>query len=78
MRFFEYTFNRMYGKASGQMYRPRMGMIFIYFGVEANYVDDRYTALDNQVVMPAYTTVDAVKSNVTVSQTRHLATIRRL
>jgi hypothetical protein len=55
-----------------------MGMIFIYFGVEANYVDERYTALDNQVVMPAYTTVDAVKSNVTVSQTRHLATIRRL
>jgi catecholate siderophore receptor len=25
----------------------------------ANYVDDRYTALDNNVVMPAYTTVDA-------------------
>ncbi|MBN3865535.1 TonB-dependent siderophore receptor [Pseudomonas frederiksbergensis] len=28
-------------------------------GMGANYVDDRYTALDNQVVMPAYTTVDA-------------------
>ncbi|MCE6977339.1 TonB-dependent siderophore receptor [Pseudomonas frederiksbergensis] len=27
-------------------------------GMGANYVDDRYTALDNQVVMPAYTTVD--------------------
>ncbi|WP_218575551.1 TonB-dependent siderophore receptor [Pseudomonas sp. EMN2] len=25
----------------------------------ANYVDDRYTALDNKVVMPAYTTFDA-------------------
>lgn len=25
----------------------------------ANYVDDRYTALDNNVVMPAYTTFDA-------------------
>jgi hypothetical protein len=30
------------------------------------------------VVMPAYTTVDAVKSKVTVSQTRHLVAIRRL
>ncbi|WP_093425067.1 MULTISPECIES: TonB-dependent siderophore receptor [unclassified Pseudomonas] len=28
-------------------------------GMGANYVDDRYTALDNTVVMPAYTTVDA-------------------
>ncbi|CAG8872272.1 TonB-dependent receptor [Pseudomonas fluorescens] len=28
-------------------------------GMGANYVDDRYTALDNNVVMPAYTTVDA-------------------
>ncbi|TBN47142.1 TonB-dependent siderophore receptor [Pseudomonas sp. BGI-2] len=28
-------------------------------GMGANYVDDRYTALDNVVVMPAYTTVDA-------------------
>ncbi|MGH8434206.1 MAG: TonB-dependent receptor [Pseudomonas sp.] len=28
-------------------------------GVGANYVDDRYTALDNVVVMPSYTTVDA-------------------
>lgn len=27
-------------------------------GMGANYVDDRYTALDNTVVMPAYTTVD--------------------
>ena len=24
----------------------------------ANYVDDRYTALDNNVVMPSYTTFD--------------------
>ncbi|POA19678.1 TonB-dependent siderophore receptor [Pseudomonas sp. FW300-N1A1] len=28
-------------------------------GMGANYVDDRYTSLDNNVVMPAYTTVDA-------------------
>ncbi|RJG09116.1 TonB-dependent siderophore receptor [Pseudomonas cavernicola] len=28
-------------------------------GMGANYVDDRYTALDNVVVMPSYTTVDA-------------------
>lgn len=28
-------------------------------GMGANYVDDRYTALDNNVVMPAYTTMDA-------------------
>lgn len=25
----------------------------------ANYIDQRYTALDNVVVMPSYTTVDA-------------------
>lgn len=28
-------------------------------GAGANYVDDRYTALDNKVVMPSYTTFDA-------------------
>ncbi len=28
-------------------------------GMGANYVDERYTALDNVVVMPSYTTVDA-------------------
>ncbi|MCO6058738.1 TonB-dependent siderophore receptor [Pseudomonas sp. MOB-449] len=28
-------------------------------GMGANYVDDRYTALDNVVVMPSYTTFDA-------------------
>ncbi|WP_280324047.1 TonB-dependent siderophore receptor [Pseudomonas sp. BN102] len=28
-------------------------------GMGANYVDDRYTALDNKVVMPSYTTFDA-------------------
>ncbi|SPO67061.1 TonB-dependent siderophore receptor [Pseudomonas sp. JV241A] len=28
-------------------------------GMGANYVDERYTALDNFVVMPSYTTVDA-------------------
>lgn len=31
----------------------------------ANYVDDRYTALDNQVVMPAYTTVTARRCSTT-------------
>ncbi|MNP35314.1 Catecholate siderophore receptor Fiu precursor [compost metagenome] len=28
-------------------------------GMGANYVDERYTSLDNVVVMPSYTTVDA-------------------